>query len=246
MRSDRKGGGQHLRIRQGMQMISKGIAEALPQDVLRLSSPVVSLTQEGSSGVELVTADQKTLRARKAIITVPSPVLKTIDFSPGLPASKQLWAESSNYGYYTKKGYCGLIQSFVGPASVIRDTSSLPDRKYILTCFMSSDTGRVWAALPTDGRKTALVEQIGKLFGAETEAARDFVDLVTYEWVNDPYSGWGCPCIAITPGVMDAVGGAVREPAMNLHFAGTETAVRWRGYMEGAIESGERAAAEVV
>ncbi|KAL4986510.1 amine oxidase [Aspergillus falconensis] len=258
MRSDRKGGGQHLRIRQGMQMISKGIAEALPQDVLRLSSPVVSLTQEGSSGVELVTADQKTLRARKAIITVPSPVLKTIDFSPGLPASKQLWAESSNYGYYTKammifrtpfwveKGYCGLIQSFVGPASVIRDTSSLPDRKYILTCFMSSDSGRAWAALPTDGRKTALVEQIGKLFGTETEAARDFVDLATYEWVNDPYSGWGYPCIAVTPGVMDAVGGAVREPAMNLHFAGTEKAVRWRGYMEGAIESGERAAAEVV
>ncbi|KAL6229564.1 hypothetical protein BDW75DRAFT_245610 [Aspergillus navahoensis] len=258
MRSDRKGGGQHLRIRQGMQMISKGIAETLPQDVLCLSSPVVSITQESSSGVELVTTDRTTPRARKAIITVPSPVLKTIDFSPRLPASKQLWAESSNYGYYTKammifrtpfwveKGYCGLIQSFVGPASVIRDTSSLPDKKYILTCFMSSDSGRAWAVLPTDGRKKTLVEQIGKLFDAEAEAARDFVDLVTYEWVNDPYAGWGCPCIALTPGVMDAVGGAVREPALNLYFAGTETAVRWRGYMEGAIESGERAAAEVM
>ncbi|KAL4972854.1 hypothetical protein BDW66DRAFT_162551 [Aspergillus desertorum] len=258
MRSDRKGGGQHLRIRQGMQMISKGIAETLPQNVLCLSSPVVSITQEGGSGVELVTADQKRMRARKAIITVPSPALKTIDFSPRLPASKQLWAESSNHGYYTKammifrtpfwveKGYCGLVQSFTGPASVVRDTSSLPDNKYVLTCFMSSDWGRAWAALPQDGRKTALVEQIGKLFAAEAEAARDFVDLVTYEWVNDPYSGWGCPCIALTPGVMDAVGGAVREPAANLHFAGTETAVRWRGYMEGAIESGERAAAEVI
>ncbi|KAL4995226.1 hypothetical protein BDV10DRAFT_203170 [Aspergillus recurvatus] len=245
MRSDRKGGGQHLRIRQGMQMISTGLAETLPQDAIRLSSPVVSITQEGSSAVELVTADQKTLRARKTITTVPSPVLKTIDFSPRLPASKQLWAESSSYGYYTKammifrtpfwaeKGYCGLIQSFTGPASVIGDTSSLPDKKYILTCFMSSDSGRAWAALPTEERKTALVEQSGKLFGAESEAARDFVELVTYEWVNDPYSGWGCRCIALTPGVMDAVGGAVREPAVE-------------GYMEGAIESGERAAAEVV
>lgn len=258
MRSDREGGGQHLRIRQGMQSIAIGIAESLPKDSVRLSSPVSSISQDGSSGVEVVTADQKTLRARKAIVTVPSPVLNTISFTPKLPAPKQLWAESSTYGYYTKammifrrpfwveKGYCGLIQSFTGPASVIRDTSSLPDKKYVLTCFMSGDPGRAWAALPTGQREKALVHQIGKLFDAETGAASGFVDMVTYEWVNDAYSGWGCPCIALTPGVLDAVGGTVREPAGNLHFAGTETAVRWKGYMEGAIESGERACAEVV
>lgn len=257
MRSDRKGGGQHLRIRQGMQSIAIGLAESLPRDSIRLSSPVSSITQDGSSGVE-VTTGQKTLRARKAIVTVPSPVLNTISFTPKLPAPKKLWAESSTYGYYTKammifrspfwvqKGYCGLIQSFTGPASVIRDTSSLPDKKYVLTCFMSGDPGRAWAALPTGQREKALVQQIGKLFGAETEAATGFVDLVTYEWVNDEFSGWGCPCIALTPGVLDTVGGAVSEPTGNLHFAGTETAVRWRGYMEGAIESGERAGAEVV
>lgn len=256
MRSDREGGGQHLRIRQGMQSISIGIAETLPKDSIRLCSPVSSITQ-GSPGVE-VTTDQQKLRARKVILTVPSPVLNTISFSPKLPAPKQLWAESSTYGYYTKammifrtpfwveKGYCGLIQSFTGPASVIRDTSSLPDKKYVLTCFMSGDPGRAWAALPTGQREKALVQQIGKLFGAGAEAESGFVDMVAYEWANDAYSGWGCPCIALTPGVLDTVGGAVREPAGNLHFAGTETAVRWRGYMEGAIESGERAGAEVV
>ncbi|KAL5333203.1 hypothetical protein BJX70DRAFT_392374 [Aspergillus crustosus] len=260
MRSDRVGGGQHLRIRQGTQMISKGIADTLPGDAIRLSTPVSSITQESAtSAVEVVTADGTTLRARKAIITVPSPVLKTISFTPKLPVSKQLWSDSSTYGYYTKammifqtpfwveKGYCGLTQSFIGPSSVIRDTSSIPDKKYVLTCFMSGDPGRTWAALPTGQREKALIGQIGKLFDSETEAARDFVDLVTYEWPNDPYSGWGCPCIALTPGVLDAVGNsAARDPAGNLHFAGTETAVRWRGYMEGAVESGERAAAEVV
>ncbi|KAL2818227.1 hypothetical protein BDW59DRAFT_175206 [Aspergillus cavernicola] len=259
MRSDREGGGQHLRIRQGMQMIAGGLADALPDGVVRLSTPVASISRESSSCVEVVTADHKTIRARKAIITVPSPVLKSISFTPKLPASKQLWIESSTYGYYVKammvfstpfwvqRGYCGLIQSFTGPASVIRDTSSLPDKKYVLTCFMSSDFGRAWATLPTAGRQQALVQQIGTLFGAESEASRDFVDMVTYEWVSDPYSGFGCPCIALTPGVLDTIGGgAVREPVGDLHFAGTETAVRWRGYMEGAIESGERAAAEVI
>ncbi|KAL2867400.1 putative flavin-containing amine oxidase [Aspergillus lucknowensis] len=259
MRSDREGGGQHLRIRQGTQMIATGMADALPEGTIRLSSAVCTITQDGSSSVEIITTGQTSIRARKVISTVPSPVLNTITFNPKLPPAKQLWAESSTYGYYTKammifrtpfwaeKGYCGLIQSFTGPASVIRDTSSHPDKKYVLTCFMSGDPGRAWAALLTGQREKVLVQQIGELFGAEVEARRDFVNMVTYEWVNDPYSGWGCPCIAMTPGVLDTVGGPlIREPVGNVHFAGTETAVKWRGYMEGAIESGERAAAEVV
>ncbi|KAL4809837.1 hypothetical protein BDV18DRAFT_166589 [Aspergillus unguis] len=255
MRSDRKGGGQHLRLREGMQSIASGIAKTLPEQSIQLSSPVSSIIQS-PSGVEVVT--NKSIFARKAIITVPTPVLKTITFSPALTPAKKLWAESSIYGYYTKammifrtpfwveKGYCGLIQSFTGPASVIRDTSSLPDQKYVLTCFMSGDPGREWASLSTGDREKALITQIGKLFNAESEASRDFVQMVTYEWCNDPYSGWGCPCIALTPGVLDAVGEAAREQDGNLHFAGTETARVWRGYMEGALESGERAAGEVV
>jgi monoamine oxidase len=38
----------------------------------------------------------------------------------------------------------------------------------------------------------------------------------------------------------------LREPWEDLHFAGTETAGEWKGYMEGAVRSGERAAAEVI
>lgn len=258
MRSDRKGGGQHLRLRQGTQMIANGLADALPSGTVRLSTAVSAITQDGTSDVEVVTANQQTLRTRKVISTVPSPVLKDIAFTPKLPPSKQLWAESSCYGYYTKammvfktpfwveNGYCGLTQSFRGPASVIRDTSSPPDNKHVLTCFMSGDPGRAWAALPTREREEALVQQIGSLYGAEVEASRDFIEMVTYEWINDVYAGWGCPCPALAPGVLDILSGGIRDPFNNVHFAGTETAIEWRGYMEGALRSGERAAAEVV
>ncbi|KAK0392243.1 hypothetical protein NLU13_1740 [Sarocladium strictum] len=183
----------------------------------------------------------------------------SIAFQPALPLAKQAWIESTTYGYYTKammvfrtpfwvdKGYCGLIQSFTGPASVIRDTSSEPDGKYILTCFMAADTGRAWASLSTPEREQALVAQIGKLYDSELEAARDVVEMLTYEWAKDEYYGWGCPCTALTPGVLDLLGGeALRTPSGNLHWAGTETAAEWKGYMEGALRSGERAAAEVV
>ncbi|PRD34016.1 UNVERIFIED_CONTAM: Amine oxidase [flavin-containing] B [Trichonephila clavipes] len=39
---------------------------------------------------------------------------------------------------------------------------------------------------------------------------------------------------------------ALRVPIDRLYFAGTETAIKWSGYMEGAIEAGERAAREIL
>ena len=47
------------------------------------------------------------------------------------------------------------------------------------------------------------------------------------------------------PGVWTAYGEALREPIGRIHWAGTETATVWNGYMDGALQSGERAAAEV-
>ena len=37
----------------------------------------------------------------------------------------------------------------------------------------------------------------------------------------------------------------IRKPVGNIFFAGTETATQWSGYMEGAVQAGERAAREV-
>ena len=40
-------------------------------------------------------------------------------------------------------------------------------------------------------------------------------------------------------------GPALREPVGRIHWAGTETATEWCGYMDGAVSSGERVAAEL-
>lgn len=259
MRSDRKGGGQHLRLRKGTQTISVRLAAALPERTVRLGSPVQDVVQDGPSAVEVRTTNGVAVRARKVITTVPSPVLKTIQFNPKLHPVKQAWSESAAYGYYTKamavfktpfwveRGFCGLINSFVGPAGVIRDTSSPADNKHVLTCFMGGPPAQEWASLPAAEREEQLLRQIGTLFNAQDTVRRDFVELVMYEWINDEWSGYGCPCTSLSPGVLDTLGpDALREPIGNLHFAGTETAGEWKGYMEGAVRSGERAAAEVI
>ncbi|KAL2826628.1 hypothetical protein BDW59DRAFT_179352 [Aspergillus cavernicola] len=262
MRSDQKHGGQYLRVRQGTQAFSLGLASSLPEDTIRLSTPVHSIIQTANDQSVTVQAGGSVYAARKVIITVPTPAMKAISFHPKLPPTKQLWIESTTYGYYTKsmmefrslfwvkRGFCGLAQSFTGSASVIRDTCSPNDQKYILTCFMSGDPGQAWAALPTKEREQSLLQQMSKLFSVpdlDLDLDSEFIQMTTYEWVNDEWAGWGCPCAALTPGVLDTLGpNALRERCGSLHFAGTETAGEWKGYMEGAIRSGERAAAEVI
>ncbi|KAJ5728377.1 hypothetical protein N7493_004707 [Penicillium malachiteum] len=257
MRSDRKDGGQYLRVRGGTQTLSKGLASSLPEGVLRLETPVQSIVQEQGGSLK-VQAGGAVYSATKVITTLPGPALKNISFYPPLPPAKRAWTESLYYGYYTKammefktpfwveRGFCGLANSFIGPAGVIRDSCIPQDNKYVLTCFMGGEPGRAWAALSTPEREKTLLEQIGKLYGV-SNVEDQFLKMTAYEWVHDEYAGLGCPCTTLPPGVLDTLGGdGLRAPVGNLHFAGTETAGEWKGYMEGAVRSGSRAAAEAV
>lgn len=256
MRSDRKGGGQHLRVRQGTQLFAKGLASDLTAGTILLSTPVHAINQMGRQQA-IVQTTGGAYSARKVIATVPSPALKAITFNPPLPQEKQAWSTSTGYGYYCKammqfstpfwvqKGLCGLAQSFIGPASVVRDTSSPQDDKHILTCFMAGDAGKAWSLLSQHDREQALLTQLQKLFDVQ-DLQKSFIKLHSYEWAQDEYSGWGCPSVSVAPGVLGSVGGdALRQQWRDIHFAGTETAGEWKGYMEGAVRSGERAAAEV-
>ena len=48
------------------------------------------------------------------------------------------------------------------------------------------------------------------------------------------------------PGGWTGFGQALRTPIGPLHWAGAETATVWNGYMDGAVQSGQRAASEVL
>ena len=78
MRSDRKGGGQHLRVRQGMQLFSHGLAASLPRNVVRLSTPVSAIDGNDGTGAVKVRSGDRTYVGRKVVTTVPTPVLKTV------------------------------------------------------------------------------------------------------------------------------------------------------------------------
>lgn len=64
------------------------------------------------------------------------------------------------------------------------------------------------------------------------------------DWSKEQYSG-GCFAGILPPGVMTRVGDAARKPFGLVHFAGSEAACEFYGYMEGAVGAGMRCAEEV-
>ena len=91
-----------------------------------------------------------------------------------------------------------------------------------------------------DVHSRAAVQEALRRFLPEVEVA----DTLAYDWHLDPYS-LGTWCI-LRQGQMTRYLTALREPHDRVHFAGGDIALGWRGFIDGAIESGNRVAHEVV
>ena len=106
----------------------------------------------------------------------------------------------------------------------------------------SADACRTLQLLSRDERKALLTKYYAEAFQIKEEP----VDYHEKNWNEEPWSG-GCYMGTCAPGVLTSFFPAIRETIADgrIHFAGTETAIRWSGYMDGAIESGVRCAHEV-
>jgi cytochrome c2 len=91
-----------------------------------------------------------------------------------------------------------------------------------------------------DVHSRAAVQEALRRFLPEVEVA----DTLAYDWHLDPYS-LGTWCI-LRQGQMTRYLAALREPHDRVHFAGGDIALGWRGFIDGAIESGNRVAHEVI
>lgn len=107
------------------------------------------------------------------------------------------------------------------------------DKALLLTSFLSSK----------EERCQLIADSFAAAFKCE-EAAKP----VHYEernWCEDQWCGGGYMATP-QPGFLIRFGPYLRVPVGRIHFAGTECATNWAGYMNGAVQSGERAAREVM
>lgn len=245
-------GAQAMRLVGGAQQLSIRLAEPLGE-ALRLATPIVAIAQD-DRGLTLHSATGERTRAHRLILAVPPAVAQAITFTPALPAARQLMHEQMPMGsvvkcvvsyarpFWRDQGLSGEAVSDRGLLRMVFDDSSHDGRQAALVGFVLADAAPGFGRLAPEARREAVTAALVRLFGPEAATSTDYVD---HDWTAEPWSR-GCYVGVMPPGVRTRVGAALRAPCGRIHFAGTETATRWVGYLDGAIEAGERAAAEVL
>jgi len=112
----------------------------------------------------------------------------------------------------------------------------------VLLGFIDGDPARQLSDSSASVRAKAALGSYVRYFGSQAGRPRRYFDQV---WDKEIYTG-GCPVGIMPPGVMTEYGRALRAPVGRIHWAGTETATVWTGYMDGAVQSGQRAASEAL
>jgi monoamine oxidase len=244
---DVSGGAQQDRFPAGTQQIAvKMAAELRPRVVL--NSPVRSIDW-GDTGVT-VGCDERRVAARFAIVAIPPEQRAGIEFAPFLPNEylrlAARWPQgrlSKAYAAYDTPfwragGHSGQALLDDGPVFITFDVSPHDRGPGILLGFADA---RTFDPLPPAQRRERALACFAGVFG---DAARTAIDYVDHCWGTEPFAPGG-PTAAVPPGSWTSVGPWLRKPVGPIHWAGTETADEWTGFLDGAVRSGNRAAAEV-
>ena len=245
------GGAQERRFHQGAQAISIRLAEALGGRVL-LGAPV-QVVRHGESGVVVETAG-RAVQAGRAILAVPPAIAGRIGYRPTMPGWRNQLTQRVPMGsvikvhaiyeepFWRQEGLSGFAVSDTGPVTVVYDDCPAEGSPGVLVGFIEGEQARIWGRRDTADRRAGILSCLVDFFGERAGRPRE---LLERSWADEEYTG-GCYTGYLPPGVWTSFGQALREPIGRLHWAGTETATVWTSYMEGAVQSGERAADEVL
>ena len=247
-------GAQQDRITGGSVRIAEAMAAELG-DRVRLSRPVrridhgaaVRVHIDGDGAPEVLDAD-------RVVVTLPPTLAGRLVYAPALPSWRDQLTQRLPAGsviklcciydepFWRADGLTGQAASDVGPVKVTFDNSPPDGTPGVLMGFMEADDGREWARRGPGERRAAAIECFARYFGPR---ARRPIEYLERDWMAEEYSR-GCYGAHFTPGVWTSYGPALREPVGPIHWAGAECAPVWNGYMEGAVRSGEQAAADVL
>ncbi|MGW8883805.1 flavin monoamine oxidase family protein [Streptomyces sp. NPDC055749] len=248
-----RGCAQDSRFTEGAAGPARSVAALLAERV-RLADPVRAIEFD-AQGVRVHT-ESAVIRARRAIVAVPPHAVRAMGFTPPLPESRDGWLSHSPMGraakihavydtpFWRDSGLSGVATLYDdGPVGVVFDNSPDDGSCGILVGFVYGDRLDRFSALDEGGRRTAVLRSLVSVAGTRAGDPRDYTEKI---WTQDPFARGGYEAY-LTPGGWSAYGEhGWREPTGTLHWAGTETASRWNGYIDGAVSSGYRAADEVL
>jgi monoamine oxidase len=249
------GGAQQDRVVGGSQRIALGMAAKLGSRVL-YNAPVRNITQT-ASGIT-VTGDGFSVNAQHAVMAMSPWMAGRINYDGTLDGVMQqrlqlmqrmpmgtIWKAQCVYDkpFWREDGLNGQVTSddFITKAT-FDNTPNEAGAPGVLMGFIDGQDAVDACLLSQAERKAKVIEAMTAYFGPK---AANPIAYLESNWQAANFSAGG-PTSYCGPGVLTALGPALRKPAGRLHWAGTETSTEWLGYMEGAVRAGERAAREII
>ena len=242
------GGAQESRIVGGSQRIALALADELGPDRIRFDTPVRTIAQD-ADGVRV-----GELTARHAILAIAPTLAGRIAYDPPLPGLRDGLTQRVPQGsvikchavydepFWRADGLSGQVTSAIGPVKVAFDNSPPDGTPGVLLGFLEGDQARRLGQVEPERRRAEVLACFARFFGPRAAQPTQYLE---QDWSQEEFTR-GCYAGFLPPGVWTRYGAALRAPVGRLHWAGTETATVWNGYFDGAISSGERAAAEVL
>ncbi|XP_006001398.1 amine oxidase [flavin-containing] [Latimeria chalumnae] len=248
-------GGQERKFVGGSSQISEKMMDLLG-DQVKLQRPVVGIDQSGED-VVVETLNREKYEAKYVISAIPPTLSVKIHYNPPLPPLRNQLIHRVPLGsvikcmvyykdsFWRKQDYCGsmIIEEEDAPIGLTLDDTKPDGSVPAIMGFILARKARRLAHFTKEERKKKICELYARVLGSQ-----EALQPVHYEeknWCEEEYSG-GCYTAYFPPGIMTQFGKVIRQPVGRIFFAGTETATEWSGYMEGAVQAGERAAREIL
>ncbi|KAF0845316.1 flavin monoamine oxidase family protein [Nocardia caishijiensis] len=242
------GGAQESLVVEGVGTLAERLAAELgdrvvfDSEVTALDRDDTGVTIHSSSGVH---------RAAKVIVTVAAPVAARIEHRPPLPGERIRLQDNTYMGsvykaiavydrpFWREHGHAESMV-LAEPGMAVFDTSA-PDGPGHLCVLVAGPEARELDRHGIEARRAAVLDPLVHHLGTEILEPRGWHEKA---WHLDEHVGGGYSALPDI-GADDGYFPFTSTPIGHLHWAGTETAREHAGYIEGAIESGERAAEEV-
>jgi monoamine oxidase len=249
--SDTANGAQERRFVGGSQRVPLKLAKQLG-DIVALRAPVHRIVQKDHR--VHVSTGRGTVVARRVIVAAPPSTVLDIGFHPGLPTDRRNLLRSVHMGklmkcdaiyptpFWRDAGLNGFGITDHGATRAVFDNTPPSGSPGVLLAFVGGSTWRTYGPMPQDQRRAAVLQGFAEMFGEQALHPTDYVE---HDWTQERWSRGG-PTAIHGPDTLVTYGPSIRRRVGRVHWAGTETATYWTGYMDGAVSSGQRAAAEVL
>jgi monoamine oxidase len=244
-------GSQENMVDGGAGSIANRVADELG-DAVRLAAPVRSITQREDHVV--IDAEGVSVAARNVVVTVPPELALEIAFDPVLPDDRLTLYRNSIAGPETKTlvvydepfwraaGFSGQTAEPGSASEVTLDASPASGTPGVIASFAFGPVAERLDALDPGDRRRAVLDALTSRLGKRAAVPTDFIET---PWFNEEWTR-GCSMAHLRPGILSRYGPLIREPFGRVHWAGTETSTTSHGAIDGAVRSGERAAAEIL